>query len=66
MSCIKIEPRFQYQIISGPWEGVEPKVNELLAEGWELQGGVSLSSSLDFDNQYAQAMIKKPKTKRRR
>jgi hypothetical protein len=52
----------QYQVIeSRDRETVEELVNEALAEGWKLQGGVSASLAVDqgrYDYYYAQALIK--------
>lgn len=59
----------QYIIISHQdSERLAQEVNERLADGWELQGGVSVAQSVYlnrnddscYDNTFAQAMTRKP------
>lgn len=38
---------------------MEEAVNEMLKEGWELQGGVSVSRLNNYNEMYCQAMIKR-------
>ena len=53
----------EYKIVNANCtEYLEEKVNELIKDGWQLQGGVSISLSESDDYMYfdcAQAMIKK-------
>lgn len=56
----------EYKIVGGGWEKVEKEVKELLEQGWELQGGISVSTHPEYEDQFAQAMIKKSKPKRTR
>ena len=59
---------FEYNtVVSDSPQGLDAKVNEKLAEGWQLQGGVSVSpivmQSQDEENPdiwftYAQAVVR--------
>jgi hypothetical protein len=49
----------QYRIVEN-WSrnALEKTVEELLADGWTLVGGVAMTTSLGNERTYAQAMIK--------
>lgn len=52
----------QYMVVTGDTAGeLVRRVNEHLAQGWKLQGGVSVGKGMDqgYDREvYAQALIK--------
>ncbi len=52
----------EYKVVSGPYEFVLEVVQECLDAGWQLAGGISISTDPDADreytNIYAQALTK--------
>lgn len=49
----------QYKIVKGSDRvSLEGLVNQLLAKGWKLQGGVAIDDSLKYVVCYMQAMVK--------
>ena len=56
----------EYQIVQGPSTAIAKVVNNMIAQGWECQGGIDVTLNTDNPRErkvltYYQAMIKKNK-----
>ncbi len=52
----------EYDIVFGSLSVIKEGVKEAVRQGWQLQGGVSLSSPGEEPPLFMQAMVRKPAT----
>ena len=50
----------KYRPLNSGIKELEEKITELIKEGWQVQGGVSITTHTDFSFTLAQAMVKHP------
>jgi hypothetical protein len=56
--------KLEYKVVAAMGEYLlELKVNALIGEGWQVQGGVSICTTGQGSSKYAQALVRPPAAK---